>query len=141
MRISATGTMLIGALLLAGCQMSIPFSTAPKRSENSRIARIEGTVAYRERIALAPDAVVTVTLVDLSSGLALATERFEVQERQVPMPFTIDYDPARIIEGGHYALHASIRDAKGATIWRDTGPFPLSFAGEPVTIMLVRATD
>lgn len=130
------------ALLLpavAAAQITIPFSTAPKNRHGTHLAQLEGSLFYRERIALQPDSVATVTLVDVAAGLTIATSRFFIGDQQVPVPFKMDYDPARIVEGQRYVLRAAIRDGKGAPLWQEATPFPLSFAGEPIRIMLVQA--
>ena len=72
---------------------------------------LEGTVTYRERMALPPGATVEVELVDVS--LADAPARTLVQiavtpQGQVPVPWRLEYDPAQIMPGHSYALQARI---------------------------------
>lgn len=129
----------LGALLaLAACQISVPFNTAPSRVHNTHFEQLSGTLAYRQRIALPPDAIATIRLVE-TGGEQIAIARIPIEGRQVPLPFTLDYDPARIIAGHHYALHAQIADATGMVLWTTADPFALSFAGEPIAIHLVPA--
>jgi putative lipoprotein len=129
----------LGALFaLAACQIRVPFNTAPDRAHNTRFEQLRGTLTYRQRIALPPDAVATIHL-DETGGGQIAVTRIAVEGRQVPLPFTLDYDPARIVAGSHYRLSAEITDAAGQPLWRTADPFPLSFAGEPITLMLVPA--
>jgi len=92
----------------------------PAVSEAEMI-KVEGTVTYRERIALPPDATVEVLLVDISVADApsktLAESRFQPQG-QVPIPFTLEYDSSAI-QGSHsYALQAGIRT--GDRLWFST---------------------
>jgi len=76
-------------------------------------ATVSGTVTYRERIALTPNAVLEVTLADVSRADAPA----EVLGRQViespgqvPISFSIEYDPADIQDNHTYAVQARIRE-------------------------------
>jgi putative lipoprotein len=83
---------------------------------NSAMARtadaVTGTVTYLERIALPPNAMVIVRLVDVSRadapGDALAEQRIDTGGKQVPFAFTLAYDPARIDPRGSYAVQARI---------------------------------
>lgn len=72
---------------------------------------LDGTVTYRERMALPPEARITVQLVDVSLADAPATllgETVIQPETQVPVPFRIDYDDAALKPGHSYALQARI---------------------------------
>lgn len=72
---------------------------------------ISGEVLYRERIALPPQAVLTVQLVDVS--LADAPAKVIGQQKiepagQVPIKFAVKFDEAAIRSGMSYALEARI---------------------------------
>ncbi len=77
--------------------------------------KVTGTVAYRERIALPPTAVVKVQLVDVSradaKAVVLGEQIIEAKGRQVPFAFEIPYDPAKIEASHSYAVQARIEDA------------------------------
>ena len=72
---------------------------------------IEGSVWYRERMLLPPNAEVYVALEDVArmDTLAdvIASTRFTPQGGP-PWAFTLTYDPAKIHEKGRYALRARI---------------------------------
>lgn len=76
------------------------------------MGRISGTIAYREQVALPPGAVIKVQLVDVSRADApaevLGEQVFEAGGKQVPFPFAISYDPARIQASHSYAVQARI---------------------------------
>ena len=78
----------------------------------SASAQVTGTVTYRERIALPPDAIVKVQLVDVSradaSAIVLGEQLIDTAGKQVPFRFAIAYDPARIDERMTYAVQARI---------------------------------
>lgn len=78
------------------------------------MARVTGTLAYRERIALPPDAMITVQLVDVSRADAPAVVLGEqvgpAGGRQVPIAFEISFDRSRIEPAHRYAVQARIED-------------------------------
>jgi putative lipoprotein len=72
---------------------------------------LHGQVFYRERIALPPEAVLEVRLVDVSLADApaqsLAVTRVKARHR-TPIPYRLHYDEAKIQRGHTYALEAHI---------------------------------
>ena len=93
---------------LAGCSTA---SVVPQTG-GAAFARVTGTVTYRERIALPPDAIVKVQLVDVSRAdapaVVLGEQLTETAGKQVPFSFVIAYDPAGIDERMSYAVQARI---------------------------------
>jgi len=74
-------------------------------------ATVTGRVTYRERMALPPGATVTVRLQDVSRADAPAdvlAEQVIVPTTQVPIPFALQYDPARIDARHRYSVSARI---------------------------------
>ena len=73
---------------------------------------VTGTVSYRERIALPPDAVILVQLRDVSLqdvAARLISEQIIKPEHSIPIPFALPYTPADIDERMTYSVFASIR--------------------------------
>lgn len=72
---------------------------------------LRGQVSYRERIALPPEALLEVRLVDVSLADAparsLAATRVKTRHR-MPIPFRLSFDEAKIKRGHTYALDARI---------------------------------
>ena len=101
---------------------------------------ITGTVAYRERMALPPGTELEVRLVDVSREGAptVATTRGGV-EGQVPVPFSVSYDPANLAASGSYALTARLLH-EGRTLFQSHQPrgVPIPGAGAPVALLLAR---
>ena len=93
--------------LLASVAALLVFTTLA----SAQTARVTGTVTYRERVALAPDAAVEVSIEDVSRAgavaLVLASTRIE-RAGQVPIEFSISYDPARVESSRRYAVRARI---------------------------------
>jgi len=72
---------------------------------------LEGTVTYRERMALPPSAVLEVKLLDVSRADAAArtiAQTSVAPAGQVPIRYRLQFDDAEIVPGGRYALQARI---------------------------------
>jgi putative lipoprotein len=96
----------LAPLLTASCAMTrdnVPTVT---------LSTIAGTVAYRQRIALPPDAVVKVTLADVTAADApakvIANLTFATEGRQVPLPFSLRFDGSRLDPNRVYSVSARI---------------------------------
>lgn len=100
--------ILMLTCLLAACSAK----TAMQAGGGTAPPRVTGTISYLQRIALPPEAVIKVQLVDVSRQDVPAIEISELtiyaNGRQVPFEFEIDYRPAEIEEGHIYALQARI---------------------------------
>jgi putative lipoprotein len=75
-------------------------------------ASVTGTITYRQRIALTPNAVIEVKLIDESRADApaktLAEQTIRPAGKQVPIAFELTYDPARIDPRGRYFIQVRI---------------------------------
>ena len=93
------------AAVLAACATPAPQPPATKT--------LDGTLAYRLRIAIPPETEAIVRLVEVSRADAPATviaeTRFRTDGRQVPLPFRLEYDPARIDARMRYAVSGELR--------------------------------
>lgn len=101
---------------------------------------IRGTVIFRERMLLPPDAVCEVTLQDVSRADApaevLGRARLD-SAGQVPIRFQLEYDPARLVEGRRYALRATI-SAGGRLLFTTTTVQPPPAAGVEAELVVQR---
>lgn len=109
--------------------------------DNGACALVTGTVTYRERMALAPTAVVQVTLQDISRQDApatlLAQEIIATGGRQVPIPFTLAYDTDAIDSRSTYAVAARITDQGKLLFINDTvHPVITREAPSPVEVLV-----
>jgi len=129
-------------MLIAGltaCSGKEPVGGEPPAA---KIARIEGTVFYRERMMLPPGSEVEVQLQDISRPDAPATVLASVllaPEGAPPYEFGIDYDRAAIDSRMTYSLRATIsfdgRLLFGSTEYIDP------FQGAPVEILVHRVAE
>ncbi len=74
---------------------------------------ISGTVAYRERIALAPNSELTVELIQIDANGAeedvIAQTTFSTGTRQVPITFELPYAQSSIENDANYAIRAELK--------------------------------
>lgn len=114
--------LLCGITILAGCGGS---------SESG----VTGTVTYLQRIALPPDAVVTVRIEDVSKADALAEvmgeQVIQTKGAQVPIPFSVPYDPDKIIDNHTYSLRVWIEDGTGKLLFINDTSIPVITNGNP----------
>jgi putative lipoprotein len=118
-RIAAAFIALFPVLLIGGCTTVEPPASKPIRLTGV----LTGTASYRERLALLPGTVMRVSLEDASradaSPTVVATTSSQI-ERQVPIPFTLAYDPAHIAQNHRYIVRAQIESANGRSLWTTT---------------------
>lgn len=126
---------LLAAVLMTGCATA---SVAP--AGGGAAAEVSGTISYRERIALPPDAVIKVRLVDVSRAdapaLLLGEQVFEAGGRQVPFRFEIPYDPDSIDERMTYAVQARI-EKDGQLIFISDQHYAVITRGAPTSVDLL----
>lgn len=73
--------------------------------------RVSGAVAYRQRVALTPDAVVAVSIEDVSlqdAPVRVIAKKMLTHPGQVPIAFALECDPSKIMPGHSYAIQARI---------------------------------
>jgi putative lipoprotein len=95
-----------GDMIVKGCELDKPLSS------ETTSGLVSGTVSYLVRMALPPSAIVEVKLQDVSRADAAATviakERITLGDRQVPVPFELKFDPAKIDERHLYSVSGRI---------------------------------
>ncbi|NPC54114.1 META domain-containing protein [Caenimonas sp. S4] len=102
---------------------------------------LEGTAAYRERVALPPDAVFEAVLQDVSKADAPAEllGRTEIDPAgQLPFRFQIAYDDAAVRPGRRYVVRATVRH-QGQVLFTTDRAYPVlqGAANAPLTLRLV----
>jgi uncharacterized lipoprotein YbaY len=97
---------------------------------------LTGTVTYRARIALPPNAIVQVQLADVSrmdvAATVIASQTIETKGKQVPIPYELKYDPAKIDPRMTYAVSARIT-IDGKLAWINDTRYPVLTREAPVT--------
>jgi putative lipoprotein len=105
---------------------------------------LKGEVMYRERIALPPNAVLSVQLADVSladAPAAVIGEHKVAPAGQVPIKFEISFDPQVIRTGMTYALQARITVDDRLLFISDTRHQVDPLSDAPQTIMLKMVTS
>lgn len=109
---------MCGALLAAGGGKVVQTQrendvaqVLPEEQPAKKQARLTGQVHYLQRMALPPDAELEVKLLDVSLADApatvLATQHL-VPAGQVPISFTLSYEPSQIVPNHSYSVQARI---------------------------------
>ncbi len=105
---------------------------------------ISGEVTYRERIALPPNAVLTVTLSDVSladAPSAVVAEQVFDPAGQVPVRFALKVDPAALQPKMSYAIQAKITVDDGLWFINDERHAVDPLKPVPVELVLKRVTN
>ncbi|MFC4624167.1 META domain-containing protein [Daeguia caeni] len=113
---SVVAALAIGAGALGG--VSLFFATSMPSSSIAADQYLHGTVMFRERIALPPEARLTVELTDISAADATTRTIGQTQVASIvgsPIPFSISFDPKLLDPTHRYALQARI--SAGDTLW------------------------
>lgn len=106
----------LAPIALAGCFS--PPGTVPSSPF------VTGSVTYRERIALTPDAVVEVKVLGGHGGTVLASSR-TTDPVQVPVAFAIPVASGNVGSDGKVAISATITD-RGRLMWTTPEPVPFT---------------
>ncbi|HEX2952154.1 MAG TPA: YbaY family lipoprotein, partial [Armatimonadota bacterium] len=95
---------------------------------------LRGTITYVQRHTLSPDAVVRVQLVDVTGTgpVTVVSEQTIRQPGQVPIAFTLTFDPNEINTTHSYAVQARIVE-NGRTTFITSRPYLVLTQGRPTT--------
>ena len=97
-------------------------------------ASVRGTITYRERIALTPDAVVTVQLRDTSyadAAAVLIAEETISDPGQVPISFDLRYVSDEIDDRNTYSISAIITEGDGRMAFINDTAYDVITRGNP----------
>lgn len=97
-------------------------------------ASVRGTITYRERIALTPDAVVTVQLRDTSyadAASVLIAEQIISSPGQVPIDFELRYVSDEIDDRNTYSISAAITEGDGRMAFTNDTAYDVITRGNP----------
>jgi putative lipoprotein len=152
--------LALAALVAAGCSGSYSdkgnaasgggdAAKAAKPATEGSVSEgtVKGTVAYRERIALPDDAEAYLWIIDTTPGIittqvVVAETTVKAEGKQVPLAFTLAYDPGRITADHDYGLKAVIKGG-GKTMFETKDATPVITKGKPteVALILTRTAD
>jgi len=125
------------ALLIAAAASIAGIARA---EEDTAPPKITGTVAYRERIALPPDAIVRVRLEAAAAPEMPARRVAEItiptEGRQVPIPFELTYRASDIHSQTRYQVRATISSGDKA-LFASRTPYPVITKGAPTKLEIL----
>jgi len=110
--------MLVAVAALAACSRSTTVRSAPPApaadvAEASVVLR--GSISYPEKVAMAPNVVVRIAVVDLSSdadsGIVASTVLLP-EGKQVPLPYRFDVRRSLFKRGHRYQVNVRITEGK-----------------------------
>jgi len=136
------------AVAMAGCadkSSDIPTPTlgSPTAGQQAVIAQpsVRGSVTIRQRIALPPDAVLTVTLSDASLADApskvLAQRAVRTEGKQSPFQFVLPFNPADVQPNARILLSAAVTIDGKLVFITDTVKQVLNGKGSKADLILV----
>ena len=133
---------LCALLLAAACQDGSGPSNAMNEVSSGRDpnASVSGSVTYRERLALTPDAKLVVELRDVSYADAAAPliARQTISEPgQVPIEYKVEYNRGDIDSGNRYSVSASIIESDGRLAFTNDTAHEVITHGNPNRVDMV----
>ena len=139
MRINA----LVLLIALIATIANLPGCTSATAPKSTRVnygsgIKVSGVITYRERIALPDNAVVTARLLDVSKAdapIALC-EQIISNPGQVPVPFVLTVDAAKVDQNRNYAIEATIK-VGGQVRWKNNQNYGVITRGNPLNGLMV----
>jgi heat shock protein HslJ/uncharacterized lipoprotein YbaY len=131
--------VLASLAALSGCAVVDGPPGAGTREQTGALA-IKGALSYRARIALPPDSRAIVALKDVSrpDGPVVAEQRIDLGGRQVPVPFELAVDRAKLDEARRYAVRGAVFSG-GRPLWA-SDPVMLERTDGPVDVGTLQMT-
>lgn len=131
---------LLRALACAVALMAVGACAQQSRQSSAAASMVTGTVAYRARVALPPDAIAEVSLIDATAqdaaGQVVASTTVPAAGRQVPLPFSLHYDARKIQKTHLYTVRATIRSGDEVLFASDIAR-PVITQENPTTVDLI----
>ena len=129
--IKAIGTIALSILMLTEYDAN---------AMSSEFAKVTGTLTYPRHTELPPDAVVYVSLVNVSprqdTSAEIVARQIIKNPDQLPIPFKLEYNPEQINSNHLYAIQAHIT-FKGKVFLSNTSPYPVITQGNPNTVNVI----
>ncbi|MGB9436093.1 MAG: YbaY family lipoprotein [Candidatus Acidiferrum sp.] len=119
-----------GKMIVKDCKLDKPLNGGT----------VSGTVSYLQRVALPPNAVIQVQLQDVSLADApakvIAEETINLGQRQVPVPFELNFDTAKIDPKHSYSLSAKVT-VDGELRFTNGQSYPVLTRGNPSRVDMI----
>lgn len=133
-----TLSLLLPLMLVTACDDGKKDSAAEQKAAELAVAPFtaSGEMTYLARIALLPGSVSIIKIRDESNGTVAFEQRTDLNEQQVPIPFTLDIPRDRLIAGSLYTLHIRI-ESEGVPAWFSEA-VPLDIAAPNAALGMIK---
>jgi heat shock protein HslJ/uncharacterized lipoprotein YbaY len=103
--------MLLLALASLAALTACATGGGPAAADQPQMLSIKGSLTYRARVALPPETVAIMELKDASAanGGVVSEQRMDLRGKQVPIPFEMDVDRAKLVDGRQYSVRAAFQ--------------------------------
>ena len=139
-------------VLICLCLIAVLANCGPRTTTTvggppgSQILEVSGELTYRERIAVPPQSTAVVELRDVSvadaPSVIVAELRIDLAGRQVPIPFRMSVDRAKLASGRRYSVRGIIVSLVQQQLWTTTDAHLIDAAAEKAelgTLMMTRS--
>ena len=112
---------------------------APRKGAPPNVS-VTGTVTYRERIALSPDAKLVVQLRDVSlqdTSSILIAEQVITNPGQVPIKFKVKYKRRDLVQRNTYSISARIEESDGRLAFINDTAYEVITRGNPSKVDMI----
>ena len=130
-------------LVVLFCLISLSVTAPVRAQENDAFGAINGTINYRLRIALPPNAVISVLLDDVTAGEKpvpmVSAVSLPTRGRQVPIPFRLTYFKGDLAENRQYRFNVTITARQAGLLFLGSLNYTVPAGGAtdaPVNIMV-----
>ena len=108
--------------------------------KRAALESITGTITYLARMALPPQTTIQVRLLDISRAdapaVVIAEEKLTLGGKQVPLPFTLNFNPGKIDEKHTYSVSARVTIGTELKFLTDKA-YPVLTNGNPSRVDLI----
>jgi putative lipoprotein len=129
-----------GGMIAKDCKLDKPLNGWAPAAAAATLSSISGTVTYLVRIALPADAEIVVELVESTGTPATETvvgkDTVTLGDRQVPVPYELKFDPAKIDAHRTYTVRARIL-VDGAVRFASAQQYKVLTPGAPSPVDIV----
>ena len=133
-------SIVLLALAACGDDLGSASATVEVPSGKSPNALVSGTVTYRERLALSPEAKLVVELRDVSyqdAAAPLIARQTIVDPGQVPIKFKVEYNRDDIDSRNTYSVSADIIESDGRLAFTNDTAYEVITRGNPSKVDMV----
>ncbi len=120
--------IFLAATLLSACN-----DNTTNGNDRMQPLHVTGKLSYRARIALPPDSVAHVNLLDVSiadrAAESIESISIPLQDKQVPIDFELTVAADKLQERHQYSIRATINRSDGTLLWTTDSANPISTTG------------